>query len=157
MTTNTPINITEDGGITKQILKEGSGNCPKTGQEVEVLYVGKFEDGKVFDESTDSRAPFIFQVGKKNVIAGWDLGVASMKKGEKAILRIKSQYGYGEKGYPPTIPQNATLIFEIELLHFSGKPDVVPEKTETKEKTEKKEKTEEEKKNGRRRRKSKKW
>jgi len=57
-------------------------------------------------------------LGQGHVIKGWDIGVASMKKGEKAIFTLKSQYGYGEMGSPPKIPGGATLIFTIELLSF---------------------------------------
>ena len=55
------------------------------------------------------------------VIKGWDIGFASMKKGEKAVLTITSDYGYGDRGSPPKIPGGATLIFEVELLDFFPK------------------------------------
>jgi FKBP-type peptidyl-prolyl cis-trans isomerase len=107
------IELTKDGGLKKKILKEGNGDQPKDLTKVKVNYVGKFEDGKVFDQSEDG---FTFKLGAGEVIKGWDLGVASMKKGEKAELVCRHDYAYGEQGYPGVIPKKATLIFTVELL-----------------------------------------
>jgi peptidylprolyl isomerase len=79
------------------------------------------KDGTKFDSSVDRNDPFKFQLGQGSVIKGWDIGFASMKKGEKAVLTITSQYGYGDRGSPPKIPGGATLIFEVELLDFFPK------------------------------------
>jgi len=108
--------ITDDGGVTKQILQEGTGDLPPKGKKVFVTYIGKFEDGKIFDQS-DSSDPFVFTLGAGEVIKGWDLGVATMKKGERSVFTIKSEYAYGDKGTGP-IPGKATLVFEVELLKF---------------------------------------
>lgn len=59
-----------------------------------------------------------FKVGLGQVIKGWDVGMATMKKGERAILTISSDYGYGADGYPPVIPENATLYFDVEVIDF---------------------------------------
>ncbi|KAL4438419.1 hypothetical protein ABPG74_009458 [Tetrahymena malaccensis] len=113
------INITEDGGITKQILQQGEGDeLPQAGQTVDVLYTGKLLDGTVFDSNTNRDDPFSFTIGKGQVIKGWDLGVATMKRGEKAILTCTAPNAYGETGSPPRIPANATLQFEVELIDF---------------------------------------
>merc|ERR1712227_653022 len=69
-----------------------------------------------FDSSRDRGKPFEFQIGRGQVIRGWDEGVAKMSVGEKAILTCSPEYAYGEKGYPGVIPENATLKFEVELL-----------------------------------------
>jgi hypothetical protein len=52
------------------------------------------EDGSKFDSSRDRGTPFTFKLGQGKVIKGWDLGVATMKRGEKAMLTIRSDYGY---------------------------------------------------------------
>ena len=85
------------------------------------VYAGTLKDGTKFDSSVDRNEPFKFQLGQGMVIKGWDIGFASMKKGEKAVLTITSDYGYGDRGSPPKIPGGATLIFEVELLDFFPK------------------------------------
>ena len=108
--------ISKDGGILKKVLQEGTGNTPTKGSTCYMNYVGKFEDGKIFDQS---KAPFQFKLGTGQVIKGWDVGVETMKVGEKAILHLRYEYAYGEKGYPGVIPPKATLIFDVELLKFN--------------------------------------
>ena len=55
------------------------------------------------------------------MIQGWDLGIMSMKLGEKAELTIKSEYGYGDMGSPPKIPGGATLVFDVELIQIADR------------------------------------
>jgi len=116
------INVTTDGKVKKVVLKEGTGEQPKNGQTVEVHYVGTLTDGKQFDSSRDRDEPFTFTLGKGEVIKGWDVGVASMKKGELSKFTIDPDYGYGKAGGGDSIPGNATLIFEIEFLDAKDKP-----------------------------------
>ena len=108
--------ITTESGLKYIILKEGTGPTPKAGQTIVAHYTGKLTDGKKFDSSVDKGQPFRFPLGARRVIAGWDEAFATMKVGEQRQLIIPPELGYGARGYPPVIPPNATLIFDVELL-----------------------------------------
>jgi len=98
--------------VKKTILKQGSGEeLPQVGQEVEVHYVGTLLDGTEFDSSRKRSELFKFTIGVGQVIKGWDLGMATMKRGELSLFEIAAPYAYGESGSPPSIPANATLKF----------------------------------------------
>lgn len=94
----------------------GTGIEAVSGKSVTVHYTGTLIDGTKFDSSKDRSEPFTFNLGKGEVIQGWDLGVVGMKVGGTRILTIPSNLGYGEQGAGGVIPPNATLIFEVELL-----------------------------------------
>jgi len=121
MNTKEGIKLTEDGGVVKYLISEGNGPSPVANQEVIVDYVGRLVNGAEFDSSLARANPLKFNVGVGQVIKGWDIGICTMKKGEKAKLVIDSKYAYGEKGSPPKIPENANLEFEVELLDFHDK------------------------------------
>lgn len=114
----TGANKFEVQGMKIEIEKQGSGDAAKNGDTVTVNYVGTLDSGKKFDSSYDRNAPFTFALGAGHVIKGWDLGVAGMKVGEKRKLIIPAELGYGTNGFPPIIPKNATLTFEVELLNI---------------------------------------
>ena len=97
-------------------ITSGNGPAPKKGQTVTVHYTGWFTNGGKFDSSVDRKEPFSFVLGAGQVIAGWDVGVATMKVGDKVKLTIPPELAYGRAGYPGAIPPNSTLIFEVELL-----------------------------------------
>jgi peptidylprolyl isomerase len=99
-------------------IKVGSGDYPQAGQTVVVHYTGWLADGTKFDSSVDRGQPFSFTIGMGQVIKGWDEGVATMKVGGKRRLIIPSELGYGVSGYPPTIPANAELTFDVELIEI---------------------------------------
>jgi peptidylprolyl isomerase len=95
----------------------GTGREAKTGATVHVQYTGTLMNGTKFDSSYDHGSePFKFTLGKGEVIQGWDQGVVGMKVGGKRKLRIPPDLGYGASGSPPTIPPNAGLVFDIELV-----------------------------------------
>ena len=110
------IKTTTIQGMKIETTKEGSGVAIVNGQTAVVHYTGRLTDGTVFDSSVTRGTPFEFPLGGGMVIKGWDLGVLGMKVGEKRILTIPSDLGYGARGAGSAIPPNATLIFEVELL-----------------------------------------
>jgi FKBP-type peptidyl-prolyl cis-trans isomerase FkpA len=108
-----------DSGLKYEDLVVGDGTAAEAGQVVTVHYTGWLENGTKFDSSLDRNDPFRFNLGKGQVIRGWDEGVAGMRIGGKRRLTIPSQLGYGASGAGGVIPPNATLIFEVELLDVS--------------------------------------
>lgn len=78
-------------------------------------------DGSKFDSSYDRGQPFQTKIGVGQVIKGWDEGVPQLSLGQKAKLICTPDYAYGVRGYPPVIPANSTLVFEVELLKINGK------------------------------------
>ncbi|MCX6736715.1 MAG: FKBP-type peptidyl-prolyl cis-trans isomerase [Candidatus Parcubacteria bacterium] len=129
-TENLPAAISKE--VTKEVVKEevpvvkkvdlqitdlraGTGEAVKAGDRISVNYLGTFENGQKFDSSYDRNAPFQFNLGKGEVIAGWDQGLVDMKVGGKRKLVIPPELGYGSTTRG-SIPANSVLIFEVELL-----------------------------------------
>jgi FKBP-type peptidyl-prolyl cis-trans isomerase len=106
-------------GIRYIVLREGQGTeKPKPGDKCQVLYVGRLLNGTIFDQATEPSQPFTFRVRRDEVIEGWDQIIQQMKKGEKRLVIVPPEYGYGTRGQPPKIPRAATLVFEMELIEF---------------------------------------
>jgi peptidylprolyl isomerase len=116
--------VTTPSGLKITDSKVGTGATPKAGQICVMHYTGWLYEGgakgKKFDSSVDRGQPFEFPLGRKQVIGGWDEGVATMKVGGKRTLIIPPELGYGARGAGGVIPPNATLIFDVELLDVKG-------------------------------------
>ncbi|KAA3480328.1 peptidyl-prolyl cis-trans isomerase FKBP62-like [Gossypium australe] len=146
--------IGKTGLKKKLVKQGEGWETPSNGDEVEVHYTGALLDGTKFDSSRDRGTPFKFKLGlghrcdllrsflvydtyglssnhklenkalSGQVIKGWDEGIKTMKKGENAIFTIPPELAYGESGSPPTIPPNATLQFDVELLSWTSFKDI---------------------------------
>lgn len=111
-----------DGDRLQKTIKRAAredGGEPGPGDVCVVHYEGRLADGTLFDSSRKKRKPFKFTLGQHEVIQGWDVAVTTMREGEMIELRCAPAYAYGSRGSPPSIPPDATLTFEIELLEFS--------------------------------------
>lgn len=106
--------VVTDEGLTIITVERGEG--AKDGDIVFVHYAGRLEDGTPFDSSYERGRPIDLVLGTKQVIAGWEMGIQGMQVGEKRQLIIPPLLAYGPEGRPPKIPQNATLVFDIELM-----------------------------------------
>jgi hypothetical protein len=102
-------------GLAYRLLVRGSGKMPQPGKMVNVHYTGRLADGTKFDSSLDRKQTFGFKLGAKQVIAGWDEGIALFPVGSKVLLRIPPELGYGSRGRG-TIPPNSVLYFEVEIV-----------------------------------------
>ena len=115
--------LAANGGVSELRIYEiapGTGEDAEAGDTIFVRYIGVLPDGTVFD-STDAHGgePFSFTLGASNVIQGWHQGLMGVQKGQRLLLPIPPELGYGAGGQGP-IPPNSTLIFDIEVV------DIVP-------------------------------
>ena len=116
---NYPDATPTESGLYYIRTNKGSGAKPVPGQTVLVHYTGMLVDGTKFDSSVDRGTPFEFTLGEGRVIQGWDEGLAMMQKGDKGILVIPSDLGYGSRGTGIITPFS-TLVFEVELIDFKN-------------------------------------
>lgn len=108
-------------GADLKITTTHKGDCSRksaSGDAVSVHYEGTLDDGSEFDSSYKRGDPFTLTLGQGMVIKGWDQGLLDMCIGEKRTLVIPPHLAYGERGYPPVIPEQATLTFKVELIEF---------------------------------------
>jgi FKBP-type peptidyl-prolyl cis-trans isomerase FkpA len=103
-------------GLEYWDIRVGSGAIAQAGQHVKVSYTGWLTNGKQFDSSVGTGRTFDFVLGTGVVTKGWDEGIAGMKVGGKRKLCLPPELAYGAAGYPPVIPANSTLIFDVQLV-----------------------------------------
>ncbi len=109
-----------DTGLIYETLVEGTGPIAKSGDSVEMHYVGTLQNGTQFDSSREgNREPLPVTLGMGNVIRGWDEGIPGMRVGEKRKLTVPPHLGYGTQN-KGKIPPNSTLIFEVELMKIKN-------------------------------------
>ncbi len=101
-------------GLEVRDVVAGEGEEARRGQTVSVRYAGWLQDGTQFDSNRAGKE-LVFTLGGGRVIKGWDLGVVGMKPGGTRQLRIPAKLAYGKRGIPGRIPEDATLLFEIDL------------------------------------------
>lgn len=99
------------------------------GDTVSVHYEGRLEDGTIFDSSYKRGKPFEVKINTGKVVRGWDIGIPMMELGEKALLTIRSDYGYGQRDRG-SIPPGSTMIFTVELLAINSRKSSIPEYVE---------------------------
>lgn len=110
--------------LKTETIIQGSGSKAELGMRVQVHYTGKLDDGTVFDSSVPRGEPFVFTLGQRQVIQGWEEGILGMLIGETRILTIPPALAYGSSGAGDIIPPNATLIFDVQLLATSWPPSL---------------------------------
>ena len=111
--------FTTPGGV--QVVKTRAGEGSRSGDVIFVHYTGKLTDGTKFDSSYDRNEPISIVLGSGQVIPGWEEGLQGMEVGERRTLTIPPKLAYGAEGRPPKIPQNATLVFDVELMGIQRK------------------------------------
>lgn len=116
-TPETPVRTAS--GLQYIDINPGTGPTPQRGQTVTVQYTGLLTNGLKFDSSRDRNQPFSFQIGVGDVIQGWDEGISTMAVGGRRQFIIPAELAYGSRGSGNTIPPNATLIFDVEVLGIS--------------------------------------
>lgn len=105
-------------GLRYIVTKDGTGAKCGSGKAIKAHYTGLLTNGREFDSSRKRGEPLGFTVGVGQVIKGWDEALVDMKKGEKRVLIIPAELGYGDRGAGGVIPPGATLIFDVELVDF---------------------------------------
>lgn len=112
--------VTTDSGLEYEELECGDGAEVERGDRIVVHYTGTLEDGAEFDSSRGGE-PVAFVLESGGLIEGWVEGIPGMRAGGRRQLTIPSELGYGEAGYPPDIPPDATLIFDVEVVEVADR------------------------------------
>ncbi len=112
--------VTTASGLKYTIIKKGKGRKAEQGEFILAHYTGTLTDGTEFDSSRKRGQFFVFQLGKKQVIKGWDEGFALLHVGDRAVFIIPPELGYGDRGAGSDIGPGATLIFDVELVDIKS-------------------------------------
>ncbi len=114
-----PDAIKTSTGLRYVILRPGTGTeTPQPGDLVSVIYTGRLLSGKVFNQELNPSEPFRFRLDRGQLIPAWEETIRQMKRGEKRLIIVPPELGYGTRGNPPLVPRNAALVFEVELIEF---------------------------------------
>lgn len=105
--------LTNDRGLYKKTLKEGSGEFPKKNSVILFSYIGVLEDGRTVDKQSKVK----MELGNEDLIKGLKIGLCTMKEGEKAILVMRHDYAYGDEQYGIVAPYSS-MIFQVDLHSF---------------------------------------
>lgn len=119
-------------GTLVEITEPGTGLACDSGMYVSVMYTGQTLAGKAFDSNIDPKfnhagQPFVFQIGSRGAITGWDDGLRMFKKGGKGRLYIPSPLGYGKQGAGEDIKPNENLVFDVEIVEVTAKKPEAPQ------------------------------
>mmetsp|Transcript_11031 Transcript_11031/g.11040 ORF Transcript_11031/g.11040 Transcript_11031/m.11040 type:complete len:283 (+) Transcript_11031:55-903(+) len=112
----TPVELTRDGGVKKTLISSGQGRKIETGDILAIEYTASLKDGNIFAKGEQEQC--IVRDG--SLIKGWDIGISSMKVGEKAIFLISPEYAYGKSGVKPVIPSNSDIEVELRIQAWLG-------------------------------------
>jgi FKBP-type peptidyl-prolyl cis-trans isomerase len=104
-------------GIRYIIERPGEGQPPKGGDIVSILFKGTLLQGALFERELDPKHPFVFRLGREEVITGWDQIVQLMKPGSTWLVIIPPELAYGSRGRAPRVPPDSTLVFEMQLAN----------------------------------------
>lgn len=112
-----------ESGVRVVDLECGSGKEAMRGHSLTVQYVARIEDGQTFDSTRERGSPLTFRLGVGQVVQGLDEGLLGMQEGGTRRVTIPSEFAYGEAGFPPKVPPDATVVFEVELLSMREPPE----------------------------------
>jgi FKBP-type peptidyl-prolyl cis-trans isomerase len=111
--------VTTESGLTYEDLRCGTGAEATGGSSVTIRYTAALEDGTQFDSSMERGGSFVFPLGRGQVIQGLEEGVRGMRAGGARRLELPPHLAYGDAGFPPDVPPDATVVFRVGLLEVS--------------------------------------
>ncbi len=111
-----PVIRTTASGVSYVDTLSGEGPAARPGDRVVLHYVGRTDDGELFDDSRDRGEPLTFVLGTGAVLPAWEEGLEGLRAGGLRELTIPPELAYGDEGLPGVIPPGATLVLEVELL-----------------------------------------